>query len=160
MRSMKLAVISLNALFAFSTPAFAEINLTEFRACVDKRLDANSPAADCVHEAQASCLSYDPAQQAASATLCFVEAKDSWSSGIRARLDEITESSDPNIAAIAGIEVKYDLLANLLQCDRMHDLARLTETPEASIALQKARCDSTATALALTKLLLQSRQLP
>jgi hypothetical protein len=48
----------------------------------------------------------------------------------------------------------------LLQCDRINDLARLTETPGETIALQKARCEATATAMALTKLILQSRQLP
>ncbi|GGE58318.1 hypothetical protein [Actibacterium pelagium] len=157
---MKRLTISLITALCLGGPAFAEVDLDAFRSCVDTRIENNAPAAECVHAAQAACLSYDPEEQTASATLCFVEVKDGWSTGIQDQMQKISAEAEEQITAIASIELKYDLLANLLQCDRMHDLARLTETPGETIALQKARCEATATGLALTKLILQSRRLP
>ena len=157
---MKRFVISTLAACSLAGPAAADIDLAAFDACVEARIASDTPAADCVHAAHATCMSFDPEHEAASATLCFVNAKDGWSEGIRTQLAKIADSAEENIAAIAGIEVKYDLLANLLQCDRMNELARLTETPGAIVSLQKARCEATASGLALTKLVLQSRNLP
>ena len=143
----------------FATQSVAQAEIELFQACFAAKNSANEPAGDCVNEAQAVCLSFDPGSQAAAGTLCFVKAKEDWAAGITAQMDQITAMADPQIAAVAGIEVKYDLLSNLLQCERMRDLALLTDRPSDAIVLQFARCEATATGLVLTKLMLQSRGL-
>ena len=146
-------------LAVLGSPLAAEVDLVAFHACLETQIEANQPAAACVQAQHDFCFGFDPDVEPASATLCFVEAKEVWSGGIRAQLEAVEALGDEDIAAVAGIEVKYDLLANLLQCDRMHDLARLTDTPAEALTLQKARCEATSAGLVLTKLTLQSRSL-
>ncbi len=70
-----------------------------------------------------------------------------------ARLDQV--ASD-DIRAIAGIEVKYDLMANLLQCDRLRALRLLRGDPDATALAQDAACAANATGRAYAKRLQSS----
>ena len=127
------------------------------RACVAAQAEAGAPAAECVNRAHAACLELGDAP--AAATLCLRDAKEAWGRRIAARLDEVAAGAPGEIAQVARIEVRFDLLQNLLQCDRLEALALLRPPDEAALALQRARCEATATGLAYVKLLLQSRAL-
>lgn len=128
-------------------------------ACVADQASANAPAAECVNRAQQACLQY-PREAADAATQCFREMKDGWGAAIAGRMDSLKAEAPEQIAAIAGIEVKYDLMTNLLQCDRMSALMRLRDEaePAAEARARVARCESTATGLAFVKLVLQSQR--
>ena len=134
-------------------PAAEEVN-----SCIAAQSAAQAPAADCVARAHEPCL--DLAARAPMAALqCFLTAKADWSNRIAARMEFVAGAGGEDIAAIAGIEVKYDLLQNLLQCDRMESLTLLREDPSEATALQRARCEAVAAGLAYAKLVLQSRSL-
>lgn len=126
-------------------------------ACVTAQVEAGAPVADCVNEVQAACLEY-PADAALAATACFLDAKEAWGSYIAARMETVRQSAPAEISAVAEIEVRYDLLQNLMQCDRMQELVLLRQEPSDATQLQKARCEATATGLAFVKMLLQSRE--
>jgi hypothetical protein len=124
--------------------------------CVAGQAAAGQPAADCVNRAQELCLQF-PESAADAATACFRDMKDAWGTAVAARMDEIAATAPEEIAAVARIEVRYDLTINLLQCDRMDALNRLRDQPPELLRAQDARCESTATGLTYVKLLLQSR---
>lgn len=138
--------------------ALADVNGDAVRACVAEQTIAGLSAAECVNRAQRGCFEFPP-ESTAAATLCFVEAKNDWSALIAARLDAIGEAAPPQIRDIAGIEVKYDLMTQLIQCDRMNELSLVTEDPSDRLVVQKARCEATAAGLTFVKLLIQSRTL-
>ncbi|SPF78017.1 hypothetical protein [Pseudoprimorskyibacter insulae] len=148
---------TLGLCLCMATPLFAEVDLAAYNTCIEAQIAANQPAAQCMQQQHAFCDSYPADDAPAAATLCYIEAKDTWSGGIAARLDAIRAKGNEKITAIAGIEVKYDLLANLLQCDRIEELAGLSDLPAEAITLQKARCQAAAAGLALTKLAIQMR---
>ncbi|WP_212523345.1 hypothetical protein [Actibacterium sp. MT2.3-13A] len=127
------------------------------RACVEAQAAAGAPAADCVNRAHAACLQFE--QGSAAGIACFLEAKDAWGERIRTRMEEIGAAASEEIAMIAGIEVKYDLQANLLQCDRMRELTLVRQDPDAATTHANARCEATAVGLAYVKLLLQSEKI-
>ena len=127
-------------------------------ACVAGQISANAPVADCVNAAHVLCLGYAPGSPAG--TACFIEARGEWSAMLRARMDEIRAIARDEIAAIAAIEAKYDVLQNLTQCDRMSELARVRDdAPADRIQWLDARCEATAIGLAFVKLMLQSQNL-
>lgn len=127
--------------------------------CVSERIEAGAPVAECVNAAQAACL--DLAEAAPLAALqCFLAAREQWGARIAARIEALEAEAPAEIAAIARVEAKYDLLLNGVQCERMNELVLLREPPSDAVRLRKARCDATATGLAYVKLLAQSRGLP
>lgn len=130
---------------------------TQVQACIDAQIAADAPVAECVNEAQADCLQYPLDAAPDAATKCFLDQKETWGAAIAARMGEIKATADEGVVAVAGIEVKYDLMSNLLQCDRIEELTLLRRDPDAQTRAQDARCESTATGLAFIKLLLQSR---
>lgn len=139
----------------FTTPARAAGDDTaDPRACVEAQIAAGAPVAECVNRTHAECLQFAEGSEAGIA--CFLEAKEAWGQRIKARMDEIRASAPEEIAMIAGIEVKYDLQGNLLQCDRMEELRLVRQDPDAATAHADARCEATAVGLAYVKLLLQS----
>ncbi len=145
-------------LVALAPPVSAEIlGDPETRDCVEAQVAAGAPAADCVTRAHAACL--DLGDAPAAATLCLLEAKEAWGERIAARMDEIEAAAPAEIGEVAVIEVRFDLLQNLLQCDRLEALARLRDPGGEALRLQRARCEATATGLAYVKLLLQSRDI-
>lgn len=128
---------------------------TDPRACVEAQAEKGAPVAECVNAAQVQCLEFQDASPAA--TECFIAFKESWGEMISARMQEIEAAAPAQITALAKIELKYDMMQNLLQCDRIEELAMLTRPDEAALVWQRARCEATATGLAFIKLVLQSR---
>jgi len=155
MRQSSRIAPALAALCAFAAPAWAAgEDSADPRACVEAQVAAGAPAAECVNRAHAECLQYAEGSEAGIA--CFLEAKEAWGTRIKARMDEIRAAAPEEIAMIAGIEVKYDLQGNLLQCDRMEELRLVRQDPDAASAHADARCEATAVGLAYVKLMLQS----
>lgn len=126
-------------------------------ACLQTQIDANQPIAKCVHGSQAICLSFDaPSMSGAD---CYRRAKVHWGDLISQRMTEIGNRASEEVAAIAGIEVKYDLKSNLTQCDRMEELALVQRDPDQETVYLRMRCEATAVGLAYAKLYFQSSRL-
>ncbi len=154
MGTIPLLLMTLSAL-----PALAEVDLDRVDACVAERIGAQQPPAPCVDSAQSACT-LAQAEAPSAAALCYVEARRVWSDGISATMELLRRSATEQIAAIAGIEVKYDILANLLQCDRLEELALLAgQHSEEVIRLNKTRCEATASGLVYTRLKWRARGL-
>lgn len=144
-------------------PAQAEVNLDNFHQCLEAQIAANAPALACVQAEQSECSNYQAEKAPAAATLCLVKANDIWSEAIRTTLADIRtkvqDTDQAQIADIAEIEVKYDVLSGLLQCDRVQELALLGDTSSERINVQKSTCTATTMGLSYAKLRLQSRGL-
>lgn len=149
----------LAAQLALSAPAMAEMDLDGVNSCLSDRLAAGQPPATCLDEAHSACTAVN-SDRPAVAALCFVEMEKDWQSGIAALMTIIKEKAPKEIAAIAGVEGKYDLLSALLQCSRMEELALVVgrESDEAIIR-QNARCKANAAGLTYARLFLRSRNL-
>lgn len=144
------------ALCSPSAPALAADPETP-QACIEAQLKAGAPPADCVNRHHAECFQYEDGSPASLS--CFLKAKDYWGELIKERMEQISADAPEEIRAIAGIEVKYDLKANLLQCDRMRELTLLRKDPSDATAVANARCEATAVGLAYVKLYLQSKDI-
>ncbi|MGY3439064.1 MULTISPECIES: hypothetical protein [unclassified Marinovum] len=148
---------------AESTPAETaptKMDIAGFRACIDTQIAAQAPTQSCIQAELRACGTIDTTEGAAAAVLCYVEAKNSWTGAIKTRLNELRAAADEKIADIAGVEVKYDVLSGLLQCDRLQELSLLTDRSSDEINIQKSGCTATTMGLAYAKLLVQSRNLP
>ncbi len=130
--------------------AEAEVALQEVNGCIENARSLGTSPMTCVDNAHVPCLEI-PAETPNVATLCFKEAQDTWSGAMTTAL-EVIKDNLPDIAPIASIEVKYDLLSGLLQCDRMAELAALQNAEDEKILLQKTRCSATASGLAYVRL--------
>ncbi|KKK57647.1 hypothetical protein LCGC14_3052360, partial [marine sediment metagenome] len=73
--------------------------------------------------------------------------------------EEVMAEVPPEIAAIAGIEIKFDLRRNLLECERLTELKLVREEKSDALVHAAARCEATAVGLAYAKLVVQSRAL-
>lgn len=148
--------VALLAALSFAMPGTASaetrLDLDTVAACVGTAADLGKSPNGCVDQAHTACLRL-PADTPAVASLCFEETRAAWSDAIGARMADLSIRAPERIAALAGIEVKYDLLSALTQCDRMEELARLREAPTPEILLQKTRCTATASGLAYVRLL-------
>lgn len=137
-------------------PALAEVDLPRAQACFDEAIATQSNPAPCVEAEQQACLN-GAVEMPAVATLCLTQAQSQWSAAIGARIDAIVTNAPDTLAAIARIETRYDLLSNLLQCDRMEELALVgSEQTGEEILLQKTRCSATASGLTYMRLYLRS----
>ncbi|WP_417210047.1 hypothetical protein [Antarctobacter sp.] len=145
---------SLALVLTCTTPAAADdrLDLDAVRACVATAIDLGKKPTGCVDSAHTACLRVT-SETPAVAALCFEEARTQWSEAIANRMDHLRDTAPERIAALAGIELKYDLLSSLVQCDRMEELALLREIPSEEIRTQKSRCTATASGLAYIRLL-------
>lgn len=127
-------------------PAAAGVDIAQVNACADAaRRDATSPA-HCIDAAQGACM-INAQQTPAVATLCFSEARDAWSAALSALIADVSSRTDESRAAIVRIETKYNLLANLMECDRVEELSRaVSDLGGDAIALQTAHCQASASA--------------
>ncbi|WP_218588655.1 hypothetical protein [Marivita hallyeonensis] len=142
-----------------SSSASADVNLVAADACLAARLVQQQNPASCVDEAHQRCLT-TPDDMTASAVLCYNQAREAWRIGISAEMERIAETADDRIAAIAGVELKYDLLANLMQCDRMEELAKVgSEATGNQIARQRAQCEASASGLAYLRVKMRAQSL-
>lgn len=137
-----------------------KLDISGFRACIDTQIAAQAPTQSCIQAELRDCATIDTSEGAEATVLCYVTAQDGWTVAIKARLDELRAAADEKIADIAGVEVKYDVLSGLLQCDRMQELSLLTDRSSNEINIQKSGCTATTMGLAYAKLLMQSRNLP
>lgn len=142
-----------------AAPALAQVDLPAADACLTERLGAGQNPAACVEAAHADCVATPP-DAPALATVCFREARSAWDRGIGAEMARIAARADERIAAIAGIELKYDLIASRTQCDRMEELALAASSasPE-DILRQKSRCEAAAAGLAYLRLKLRAQSI-
>jgi hypothetical protein len=136
----------------------AAVDLSSVEACVEAHAASDTLPAPCVAQAMTECLG-TPSDAPALASLCFREARDTWSEGIAARMARLKAAAPEEIAAIAGIEVKYDLLGGLLQCDRGEELALVGSGALEEIQRQKDQCTATAAGMAYIRLLWRARDL-
>jgi hypothetical protein len=134
------------ALVALAGAARAEITAGDIAACL-ARHGAADPG-QCVTEAHGPCLAF-PAEAPSAAASCFLQAKAEWGALIADRMARLGE----DVAEVARIEVTYDLLANLLQCDRLEELARLSAPDTELLRRQRAQCEATASGLTYLRLL-------
>lgn len=140
-------------------PAAADERLVETNACLNARLAENQTPAPCVDQAHQRCLT-TPEDMTASAVLCFRQARETWNIGIATEMEHIRKAASDRIASIAAIELKYDLLANLMQCDRMEELAKVgSDASGDQISRQRAQCDASASGLAYLRVKIRSRSL-
>ncbi|PYG28301.1 hypothetical protein [Pelagimonas varians] len=143
------------ALVLTSQPVAAEVDLGKVDGCISNARDLDLSPLSCVDAAHAQCLEIH-SETPNVISLCFSRAQDSWSQGIARHMDVLTEQAPAEIVTIAKIEVKYDLLASLLQCDRMDELSALQGTPEEERLMQKTRCSATASGLAFARMIWRS----
>ena len=127
-------------------------------ACTDAAIAANAPVANCVQGAHAPCLSY-ASEAPAAAIACFRQAKADWAGLISARLTALKPALPGPVWDVLEINTRYDILGNLVQCDRMTELALLQVPGGEQVELQKARCEATASGLVHMKLALQASEL-
>jgi hypothetical protein len=133
----------------------AEVDLGKVDGCVTNARDLDLSPLSCVDDAHAPCLEIH-SETPNVTSLCFIQAQDSWSKGIARHMEVLTEQAPAEIVTIAKIEVKYDLLASLLQCDRMDELAALQGSTEEERLMQKSRCSATASGLAFVRMIWRS----
>ncbi|EBA05770.1 hypothetical protein [Sagittula stellata] len=139
-------------------PACAEEPLTPaidteaVAGCVAEARARDASPDICIGPTLAGCGSL-PADAPALATLCYDAARLRLSEAAAERLTRLDGTAPEPVALRARIETKYDLLSGLLQCDRLEELGRLADTPAEALALQKTRCEATASGLAYIRLL-------
>lgn len=144
------------AAFIFcGSPALAEVDLAMVDGCVTKAREMDQSVMACVDAAHAPCLEIH-SETPNVRSLCFKEAQDSWSRGIARHIEELAKDAPTQITAIAKIEVKYDLLASLLQCDRLDELAALQGAADQERLMQKTHCSATASGLAFARMIWRS----
>ena len=134
-------------------------DLSGAESCVAAALAAGSSPADCLGQMHAPCLAF-PQNATAQATLCFVETRKDWDTRTKAALEAMAAQPDPMIGRIAAIESRYELLTNLLQCDRLDELSALYAHPDEARLLQKTRCEAAAAGLTYIRLLVRAGGAP
>lgn len=143
------------AALMFGAPAYAQLaSDANPLACAEQAINENRRVPECVQEAQLPCLEFEGGSEAGIA--CYLAAKDDWGALIATRMDEIRAEAPEEIAAIAGIEVKYDLQFGLLQCARAEELTLVRDEKTPLVQHQTARCEATAFGMLYLKLLMQS----
>ncbi|WP_435257317.1 hypothetical protein ACSBLW_14510 [Thioclava sp. FR2] len=128
-----------------------QASLDQAEMCLTEAIEASANPAECLMKIHSPCLAYSQAA-APQASLCYVEMRKGWDAKIKAMLEAASASEDARLAASFRIESKYELLANLLNCDRLDELAELYKQPETERILQKTRCEATASAVTFIKL--------
>ncbi|QFU09669.1 hypothetical protein PARPLA_00768 [Rhodobacteraceae bacterium THAF1] len=132
----------------------AQVDIAAVDACI---AESETPGA-CITDALATCDATDP-ETPAVATLCFTKEAATFNAGIAERIARLTEGASEEIATIARIETKYDVLSALLQCDRLEELSRAVgrDTGEV-IQRQGARCKANAAGLTYVRLVQRAAQ--
>lgn len=153
-----IGAIAAVCLALWALPAGAEISIETVNACITKAAEDGTNPNLCVDQAHTDCGAIAEDMHTV-ATLCFTEAQQVWGDAISTKLAEVQAKTDENIGAVAAIETKYDVLSALVQCDRMEELSRLTESTADLVQRQKAGCQSTASGLAYVRLFWRSRAL-
>ena len=142
---------------ALAQGAMPQVDLAAADACFAEADAAGTNPALCIEPAQVACMDNSDSTPPVS-TLCYTHARGAWSGAVGGVIEGIDARGDTRLGAVARIEARYDLLINLLHCDRAEELAiAASDLDGADIALQKARCQSTAAALTYIRLFLSAR---
>ena len=149
-------MVTVFALVALASASWAD-EFGDAKSCFDDMIETNQPVASCVQDAQAICLSHDAPSLAGAD--CYRRAKEHWGTQIAARMDQIKAVASEDVSVIAGIEVKYDLKGNLMQCDRMEELSLVRKDPDDETIYTRMRCQASAVGLAYAKLYYQSHSI-
>lgn len=147
------AVLALMPQSSLAEPVLSQERMT---ACVAAQIAANAPVADCVTDAHATCLDY-VSQAPVAAVQCFRQAKTDWAGLLADQIAGLRALMETEHWTVLEINARYDLVGNLVQCDRMIELMTLRTQDGEVIELQKARCQATASGLAYMKLALQTQ---
>lgn len=140
-----------------ATPTIrAEIDIAAAESCIGRNQDENKNPIACLTTQMDACLTVPP-EQYASAVLCFAEARSAWESAIAARMSRLRTAGSPAVPGFA-VQAKYDVLAGLLQCDRVEELAALGDAPAEAIKRDKARCTALTAAATFARLVLSTRR--
>jgi len=141
------------------SPSYGESGLGSINACILENIDGGEKPASCIDAAHDDCVQV-PEGTPSVASVCFRAAKDRWGAGIKALMEKVTAQASGDVAVIAGIETKYDILAGLTQCDRLEELAlAVSGRPHEVVLRQKSQCVSTAFGLAYARLVWRTRDL-
>jgi hypothetical protein len=154
----RLLVILLAAQVLLAPAAVAQDDLSGASACIETSPAGGPPPAQCIAAVLQPCLVM-PTDTPAAASLCFREANSAFSDAIRAEMQQLSSTAPERITAIAGIEVKYDLLMGLAQCDRLRDLALVGDADIAAIQLEDDRCRTVASGMTWMRLKMRSSDL-
>ena len=127
----------------------------QVETCLAAQMENGGPSIACVNEALGACIQFT-ADAPQAALQCFLQSQTTWKDYTSARMEFVRETGGEDIAAVAGIEVKFDLLQNKLQCQRMSELSMLRAAPTEQTQITAARCDATANGLVFAKLFAQS----
>ncbi len=153
-----LTTLLAGALSLLAGTASADVDNLTLVACVQQHAAKETNPAVCVNEALQDCLSV-PADSPSVASVCFRDANQAFADGIAQRMAQLQAAAPENIAAIAGIEVKYDLLSGMTQCDRLAELALIGNGAMQDIQRSKDQCATIATGMAHVRLLWRSQDL-
>lgn len=157
MRHCFLAILLIGQVLSAQT-AIAQDDLSAAADCIDAAPQGGPPPAQCIAAVLQPCLTM-PSDTPAAASLCFREANTTFSDAIRAEMEQLSSTAPGRITAIAGIEVKYDLLMGLAQCDRLRELALIGDAESAAIQLEDDRCRTVASGMTWMRLKLRSSDL-
>jgi len=158
MMGMTSPLIVIALVIAAAPSAQAETMIDTVNGCIEKAGTNEKLPSQCVDAAHQTCQRVGE-EFDAQATLCFRDAVAHWSTGIRTLMAFVSENADPNMAAAASIELKYDILQARHQCDRLEEFARLTDISTNEVVRQKAGCQAAASGLAYIKLAIRARSL-
>jgi hypothetical protein len=158
MKPIAVSAIAVGIWLISPVPVAAQDARETLNACLSERIETEAQLLDCVSAAIEPCLS-EPDDMNAVAALCFREARGQLDAGISAGMSDLRASASDEISTLVSIELKYDILSGLLQCDRMEELAvALSEYDAEAIQRQKAQCQATTSGLAYARLTLRGRE--
>jgi hypothetical protein len=138
--------------------AVAEFDQQSLMMCLNTKIEYNLPAAECVTEALQACLQIDD-KHVNTKTDCFLTAKSEFATLNAGRIEELQSALDAQKYQIVEISTRYDILGNLMQCDRLHEMNLVMQEDANAINLQNFRCQATAMGMAFAKLYVQSQGL-
>lgn len=136
----------------------AEVDGAEIKLCLNTKIEYNQPAAECVTEALQACFEIDD-KHVNTKTDCYLSAKSDFATLNAGRIDELQSALDAQKYQIVEISTRYDILGNLMQCDRLHEMNLVMQEDADAINLQNFRCQATAMGMAYVKLYVQSQGL-
>lgn len=153
---MKILIAVLIA--ALPSVTLADVDGAAVDLCLETQITQNQPAVDCVTQALQTCFQIDD-KHVSTKTECYLSAKSDFATLNAGRVDALQSVLDAQKYQIVEISTRYDILGNLLQCDRLHEMNLVMQEDADAINLQNFRCQATAMGMAYAKLYVQSQGL-
>lgn len=118
-----------------------------FDACLTKKSPSEEAVRHCLLTSLEECIT-EPADVPAVATVCFRDNGSAYETGLKETIASVTSEMSEKNAVILRIDLKYELLAGLLQCDRLEELG-LAVSDLSSEVIQRTRAQCEAMAVGL-----------